>query len=42
MRRQPFTEIKVDEARIGAALERSGQQASSAAEQSEQVKKKIT
>jgi Mg-chelatase subunit ChlI len=42
MRRQPFTEIKVDEARIGAALERSGQQASSAAEQNEQVKKKIT
>lgn len=41
MRRQPFTEIKVDEARIGAALERSGQQAEGAAN-SDQVKKKMT
>jgi len=41
MRRQPFTEIKVDEARIGAALERSGQQADGSSN-SEQVKKKTT
>lgn len=40
MRRQPFTEIKVDEARIGAALERSGQQAEGASN-SDQVKKKM-
>jgi Mg-chelatase subunit ChlI len=39
MRRQPFTEIKVDEARIGAALERSGQQAEGASD-SDQIKKK--
>lgn len=40
MRRQPFTEIKVDEARIGQALERSGQQSDGSSE-SEQVKKKM-
>jgi Mg-chelatase subunit ChlI len=40
MRRQPFTEIKVDEARIGAALERSGQSAAGSSEQAENIKKK--
>lgn len=38
MRRQPFTDIKVDEQRIAAILERSGKQAD--ATQSEEVKKK--
>ena len=42
MRRQPFTEIKVDEERIGAALERSGQsRPDSATSQTDNVKKKM-
>ncbi|MCU0491495.1 MAG: putative cobaltochelatase [Chloroflexaceae bacterium] len=39
MRRQPFTDIKVDETRIAAALERSGQQSESGSNPDEGVKK---